>query len=86
MASTAWEKYGAASGNPKCANCMVHSGYEASAVDATFGSWRGLWATAKATFSSSYADPAAWKALEQPPSPSSSALVQIAEAKEEVGA
>ena len=34
-----WEKYGTESGNPKCANCMVHSGYEASSVDHTFGSY-----------------------------------------------
>src|SRR5438270_763129 len=27
MDSTAWEEYGTESGNPKCANCMVHSGY-----------------------------------------------------------
>jgi hypothetical protein len=26
---------------------MVHSGYEPSAVSATFGTWRGFWATAK---------------------------------------
>ena len=48
MESTEWENYGAESGNPKCANCMVHSGYEASAVDYTFGSLKGLWQTAKA--------------------------------------
>ncbi len=30
MESTAWENYGTESGNPKCANCMVHSGYETS--------------------------------------------------------
>ena len=36
--------------NPDCANCMVHSGYEASAVLDTFGSFRGLWATIRATF------------------------------------
>jgi hopanoid biosynthesis associated radical SAM protein HpnH len=29
MESTKWENYGTESGNPKCANCMVHSGYEA---------------------------------------------------------
>ena len=86
MDSTAWEKYGTASGNSKCANCMVHSGYEASAVDATFGSLRGLWATAKAAFSSTYADPAARKALEQPAAQMSSSLVQIGASKEEVGA
>ena len=33
MAATEWSKYGTESGNPKCGNCMVHSGYEASAVD-----------------------------------------------------
>ena len=42
------EKYGVGK-YEKCANCMVHSGYEASAVDYTFGSLKGLWATAKAT-------------------------------------
>jgi hopanoid biosynthesis associated radical SAM protein HpnH len=32
---TNWEDYGRASGNPKCADCMVHCGYEPSAaVDA----------------------------------------------------
>jgi len=75
MDSTAWEKYGTASGNPKCANCMVHSGYEATSVDATFSSLRGLWQTAKATFST-YKDP---NALPVPK------LVQIAPSKEEVG-
>jgi hopanoid biosynthesis associated radical SAM protein HpnH len=47
---TEWDKYGAESGNPKCANCMVHSGYEASAVQDTFGSLKGLWHTARAAF------------------------------------
>jgi hopanoid biosynthesis associated radical SAM protein HpnH len=32
---TNWDEYGRASGNPKCADCMVHCGYEPSAaVDA----------------------------------------------------
>lgn len=32
---TNWDNYGQASGNPKCANCMVHCGYEpTAAVDA----------------------------------------------------
>ena len=39
---TAWESYGTESGNPHCANCMVHSGYEASAVNDTFGSLERL--------------------------------------------
>ena len=32
---TDWDKYGTGV-NPKCADCMVHSGYEATAVDDTF--------------------------------------------------
>ena len=60
MEATEWDKYGTESGNPKCANCMVHSGYEASAVDDTFGSFAGLLRTAKATlFGGSYTDPQA---------------------------
>jgi hypothetical protein len=68
METTSWASYGAASGNRKCANCMVHSGYEASAVDSTFSSLKGLLATARATLFGSYADPAAGKALEEPTS------------------
>jgi hopanoid biosynthesis associated radical SAM protein HpnH len=48
MEETEWAKYGFKSGNPKCANCMVHSGYEASAVNDTFGSIQGLCRTIKA--------------------------------------
>ncbi len=36
LATTNWDNYGHKSGNPKCANCMVHSGFEPSAVDDTF--------------------------------------------------
>ena len=39
MESTAWKQYGAKSGNPKCSDCMVHSGYEASAVDELSVPW-----------------------------------------------
>jgi len=46
---TEWERYGHASGNPSCRDCMVHCGFEASAVDDTFSSLRGLWAAARAT-------------------------------------
>jgi hopanoid biosynthesis associated radical SAM protein HpnH len=49
LEATQWERYGHASGNPKCQNCMVHSGFEASAVDDAFSSWRGLVAMARAT-------------------------------------
>jgi hopanoid biosynthesis associated radical SAM protein HpnH len=47
--TTAWSRFGRASGNPKCRDCMVHSGFEASAVDDAFSSWRGLAAMARAT-------------------------------------
>lgn len=62
---TEWENYGRASGNPKCANCMVHCGYEPSAVNHTFSSFGGLWATIKAMIFNTYANPAALKKLEQ---------------------
>jgi len=40
---TDWDQYGVASGNPKCVDCMVHSGFEASAViDATTNLRHGL--------------------------------------------
>jgi len=42
MEDTRWEQYGRKSGNDKCRDCMVHCGYEATAVDDTFGSWRGF--------------------------------------------
>lgn len=32
LASTDWSKYGRKSGNPKCADCMVHCGYEPTAA------------------------------------------------------
>ncbi|MXY78593.1 MAG: adenosyl-hopene transferase HpnH [Chloroflexi bacterium] len=32
MEETEWDNYGPQSGNPKCQQCMVHSGFEASAV------------------------------------------------------
>ncbi len=47
--TTPWEEYGRRSGNPKCQDCMVHCGYEATAVDHTFGSLRGLRDAAVAT-------------------------------------
>ena len=61
--STDWRKYGYESGNPKCANCMLHSGYEASAVDYTF-SLRGVFATVRAMLFSRYRDAEALRQLE----------------------
>lgn len=47
--SVKWENYGQASSNPSCANCMVHCGHEPTAVDYTFGSFKGFWATIRST-------------------------------------
>ena len=46
---TKWENYGRKSGNEKCKDCMVHCGYEPTAVDETFGSLKGFVRTVKAT-------------------------------------
>jgi len=43
MEETDWSQYGRKSGNPKCQDCMVHCGFEPTAVKATFES-RGRWA------------------------------------------
>jgi len=77
--TTEWQNYGTESGNPKCANCMVHSGYEASAVDHTFSGLRGLWATVKAELSTKYDDRDALAMLNEPVKPvhSYNPLVQI---------
>jgi hopanoid biosynthesis associated radical SAM protein HpnH len=49
MEETRWEDYGRKSGNEKCRDCMVHSGFEATAVDLTFGTWKGFRETVVAT-------------------------------------
>ncbi|MBV6516829.1 MAG: adenosyl-hopene transferase HpnH [Planctomycetaceae bacterium] len=49
ITETKWENYGRASGNTKCQSCMVHCGYEPSAVNHTFSSIEGFFATARAT-------------------------------------
>jgi hopanoid biosynthesis associated radical SAM protein HpnH len=84
--STAWEQYGTESGNPKCANCMVHSGYEASAVNDTFSSLRGLAATVRATMFTSHHDDDAARMLNEPVKPvhSYNPLVQITENSSEL--
>jgi hopanoid biosynthesis associated radical SAM protein HpnH len=86
MDSTAWEEYGTESGNPKCANCMVHSGYEASAVNETFSSLRGLLATAKATIFTRHKDVHALKLLNEHVRPvhSYNPLVQIEESSSQL--
>ncbi|MBX3357394.1 MAG: adenosyl-hopene transferase HpnH [Phycisphaeraceae bacterium] len=54
--TTSWDRYGRASGNKACQQCMVHCGYETSANDYTFGSVRGMLATVKALVTGRYAD------------------------------
>jgi hopanoid biosynthesis associated radical SAM protein HpnH len=78
METVEWEKYGTESGNPKCANCMVHSGYEASGVNYTFGSIKGLLETARAIFFDTYADDGAMKLLNEWKPAHAAPLVQIA--------
>jgi hopanoid biosynthesis associated radical SAM protein HpnH len=74
---TTWEHYGYESGNPKCANCMVHSGYEASAVNHTFGSLSGFLATVRATLFDRYEDPGIDGGAPAAPAHNSGPLVQI---------
>jgi hopanoid biosynthesis associated radical SAM protein HpnH len=48
MEQTEWSRYGHASGNPRCRDCMVHCGFEPTAINASFGSLRGMGETALA--------------------------------------
>jgi hopanoid biosynthesis associated radical SAM protein HpnH len=48
LEETNWDQYGTGR-NDKCADCMVHCGYEASAVNDTFGSLKGFGRTVAAT-------------------------------------
>jgi hypothetical protein len=75
--TTKWEEYGVASGNPKCANCMVSCGYEPSAVADGFLSLKGFWGMVKGNFSS-YKNQHAMKVLNDFKSESNASLVQIA--------
>jgi hopanoid biosynthesis associated radical SAM protein HpnH len=81
LETTEWQNYGTESGNAKCANCMVHSGYEASAVDYTFSGIGGLWTTVKAMFAGTYEDAEALSMLNEPAKPvhSYNPLIQIQE-------
>ncbi|MBT8485540.1 MAG: adenosyl-hopene transferase HpnH [Phycisphaerales bacterium] len=62
---TDWSSYGRASGNPKCQQCMVHCGYEPTAVHHTFSSFGGMWGTVKAMLFNRYASPRARANLEE---------------------
>jgi hopanoid biosynthesis associated radical SAM protein HpnH len=74
---TAWERYGHESGNPKCGNCMVHSGFEASAVNDGFGSVRGFLAMAKATLFHTHRDPEALLDSDEPSDSDSGRMVHL---------
>ena len=75
--TTEWERYGTESGNPKCRNCMVHSGYEASAVNDTF-SFAGIFRAARATlFGGTYTDKSALELLKQPMAPAPEQIVPL---------
>lgn len=47
LETTDWSQYGQSSGNRKCRDCMVHCGYEPTAVIETFGTLKGFLATAR---------------------------------------
>jgi hopanoid biosynthesis associated radical SAM protein HpnH len=49
MDTTEWERYGRKSGNEKCRDCMVHCGYEPTAVDHTFSSLKAFGETVAVT-------------------------------------
>ncbi len=77
LETTRWEEYGVASGNPKCANCMVSCGYEPTAVMEGFGSLKGFWGMVRGTFSS-YRDAHALKMLHESAPHAPASLVTIA--------
>jgi hopanoid biosynthesis associated radical SAM protein HpnH len=72
LEETRWQRYGPAGGDPRCRDCMMHSGFEASAVDEGFASLRGFLAMVRA-------------ALRGPrvPAPASEPLAPPAAAKQE---
>ena len=65
MEDTQWDMFGRASGNPACQQCMVHCGYEPTAVNHTFSSFQGLWGTVKAMVLNTYTNPGSATKLQQ---------------------
>jgi hopanoid biosynthesis associated radical SAM protein HpnH len=63
LRDTDWADYGRTSGNPKCQQCMVHCGHEPTAVNHTFSSFGGLFATLEALVFNTYANPSATRKL-----------------------
>ena len=54
METTEWDNYGTPERNVKCSNCMVHCGFEPTAVDRTFSSLGGFVSTARATLTGTF--------------------------------
>lgn len=77
MEETDWDGYGRASGNDKCQNCMVHCGYEPSAVNHTFSSLGGMLAMIRGMLFTTYRDDAALKALEEERARPHGPLIQL---------
>jgi hopanoid biosynthesis associated radical SAM protein HpnH len=92
LEETDWSRYGRASGNPQCQQCMLHCGYEPSAVNHTFSAFSGMWGTIRALLFSRYANPAARRRLEEEetrPHGPQAHLVQLGiaeDVKEKIGA
>lgn len=77
MQETQWDNYGRASGNDKCQNCMVHCGYEPTAVNHTFSGIGGMFATIRAMLAGTYRDRAALASLETEKARPHGPLVQL---------
>ncbi len=75
--NTQWEKWGRASGNPKCQQCMVHCGYEPTAVDHTFGAVSGMWGTVRAMIWGEYHNETAQRRLAEEAKKPHGPLVQL---------
>lgn len=86
MEETDWDGYGRASGNDKCQNCMVHCGYEPSAVNHTFSSLSGMLAMIRGMLFTTYRDEAALRALEEERRKPHGPLVQLGLAEVKPGA
>jgi hopanoid biosynthesis associated radical SAM protein HpnH len=67
LEDTRWEDYGHASGNPHCRDCMVHSGFEASAVDQAFSSVPGMLQMIRASLLGPRVEPEGTGSLERLP-------------------
>ena len=78
LEATEWKEYGVASGNPKCANCMVSCGYETPAILEGFTTLKGFIAMARGNFKR-YPNAQAMKIYQDGLARESAPLVQIAE-------